>query len=270
MVIGDSIARQLYYSMVKKLLPDANTQGDKHSDIHLQDPVSSTTFEFYWDPVLNTTKTMALLSGTNDRVLGNEVQTPSVFLLGAGVWFLRHSEWTGGLEQWKVVMENLIRRIDNPRLEPLAQHLFISPISAVNPEKLSEDRLRTVLPKDIKMMNKFLKEATKDSSISVPFVWNKMTRTATEETRDGLHYAEAVMTEEVDVLLNSICNNKLPKVAPMGTTCCYDYPSNRWFQTLMLAIFLVWLPIGYIIQSCKSSALLGFLDHARRLTIQPY
>ncbi|KAG0000026.1 hypothetical protein BGZ65_004702 [Modicella reniformis] len=254
-VLGDSTARQFYYSMVKKVLPDASTEGDRHSNIHFQDPASGTTFEFYWDPVLNSTKTLSLLSGSGDRVLGREVQTPSIFLVGTGLWFLRYSEWSGGIEQWKQLMKKLIRQMDSPRLEPLAQNLFISPIPAVNTEKLSMERLRTLLPKDIKDMNNFLKEATKESSISVPFSWNKMTETAASETNDGLHYAEAVVSMEADILLNFVCNKKLPKVAPMHTTCCYDYPSNHWFQTLMLAVFLVWLPAGYIIQS-------GYRQHA--------
>jgi hypothetical protein len=251
-VVGDSVARQLYYSMVKKVLPDASTEGDRHSDIHFHDPVSDTTLEFYWDPVLNSTKTQALLSGSSDRALGYEVQRPSVFVVGAGLWFLRYSEWSGGIERWKQVMNDLVHRMDNPRLEPLAERLFISPIPAVNTEKLSEERLDTILPKDIREMNNFLKEAVKESLISVPFVWNKMTRTAASETNDGLHYGPAVMSVEADILLNSVCNNKLPKVAPMSATCCYEYPQNRWFQTLMLAVFLVWLPVGYIVQSSKS------------------
>ncbi|KAF9914785.1 hypothetical protein BX616_007562 [Lobosporangium transversale] len=248
-MIGDSVSRQLYYSLVKKVIPDASTDGDRHSDIFNRDPESGTTFEFYWDPVLNSTKTMALLTASEDRVMRSEEKTPSIFLVGTGLWFLRYAEWSGGIDQWQHIMERLILQMGSPRLEPLAQHLFISPIPSVNTEKLSEERLRTLLPDEINKMNTFLKDATRGSSITVPFAWTKMTKTAASETKDGLHYADRIMAVEADILLNYICNNKLPKTPPMSTTCCFDYPSNYWFQTLMLGIFLVWLPLGLVVQT---------------------
>ncbi|KAG0353002.1 hypothetical protein BGZ54_002471 [Gamsiella multidivaricata] len=248
-VIGDSVARQLYYAIVKKVLPDANTEGNRHSDIYFQDPTSGTSFEFYWDPVLNMTKTASLLTGSSNRVLGKEVQTPTIFLVGSGLWYLRYPEWSGGVERWQQVMENLVRQMGSSRLEPLARHLFISPIPTVNTEKLSEERLHTLLPVDIDNMNNYLRDATKDTPVSVPFSWNKMREAAGNQTNDGLHYVEKVVTVEADVLLNYVCNNRVPKIAPMSATCCYSYPSNHWYQTLMLAIFLIWLPVGYILQT---------------------
>ncbi|KAG0316760.1 hypothetical protein BGZ99_006695 [Dissophora globulifera] len=249
-VLGDSVARQLYYSLVKKVLPDASTDGDRHSDIFFSDPESGTTFEFYWDPVLNSTKATTLLTGSDARIFGSEEKpTPSIFLVGTGLWYLRYPEWSGGMEKWQQVMEKLVRQMGNPRLLPLAQQLFISPIPAVNSEKLSEERARTLLPEDINYMNSFLMEATAESPVSVPFTWNKMTETAASETHDGLHYVEKVMTVEADILLNFVCNNKLPKVSPMGATCCYEYPSMRWFQVLMLGIFLVWIPTGFVVHT---------------------
>ncbi|KAI1310257.1 hypothetical protein EDD11_003842 [Mortierella claussenii] len=248
-MIGDSITRQLYYSLVKKALPDARTEGDRHSDIQIRDPNSGATFEFYWDPVLNSTKTMSLLAAAEKRVLGNEEQMPSIFLVGTGLWFLRYSEWSGGIEQWRRTMERLVRQLSSPRLMPLAEHLFISPVPSVNTDKLSEERFKALLPNDIINMNAFLQKIVEGSPIAVPFSWTRMTQTAASETKDGLHYTEQVMAVEADILLNYVCNNRLPKIAPMNTTCCYDYPRNHWFQTLMLAIFLVWLPVGYIVQT---------------------
>ncbi|KAG0267074.1 hypothetical protein BG011_009146 [Mortierella polycephala] len=230
-------------------MPEASTDGDRHSNIFFQDPASGTSFEFYWDPVLNSTKTTSMLSSSRDQGIQEQKPTPSIFLVGTGLWYLRYSEWSGGLQQWRQVMEELVETMSNPHYEPLGHNVFISPISAVNTDKLSEERLRTLLPEDINAMNDFLKGATKDTPITVPFSWNKMTETAASATKDGLHYVEKIMTAEADVLLNFVCNNKLPKVAPMSTTCCYDYPSSRWFQTLMLAIFLIWLPLGYIVQT---------------------
>ncbi|KAG0312534.1 hypothetical protein BGZ99_009453 [Dissophora globulifera] len=249
-VLGDSVARQLYYSLVKKILPNASTEGDKHSDIFFRDIESGTTFEFYWDPVLNSTKAAELFTEPDTQLIGSEENPiPSIILVGTGLWYLRYPEWSGGMERWQQVMERLIQQMSNPRIAPLAQQLFISPIPAVNSEKLSEERARKLFPEGINYMNSFLKEATADSPVSVPFAWNKMTETAANETHDGLHYAERVMTVEADILLNFVCNNKLPKVSPMDATCCYEYPSMRWFQALMLVIFLVWIPTGFVVHT---------------------
>ncbi|KAG0006387.1 hypothetical protein BGZ79_000034 [Entomortierella chlamydospora] len=241
-MVGDSNVRHLYYSVVKKALPNASTEGERHSDIVIRDPESGTEFEFYWDPFLNTTKTQSLLSSPEKRV-------PSIFLVGSGLWYLRYSESSGGIVQWQSLMEKLIPQMCNSRLEPLAQHLFVSPITAVNPEKLSEERRNTILPKHIDFMNDYLRDLTEGSPIVVPFSWNQLTKTAPSQTSDGLHFPENVVQIQADILLNYVCNNKLPKEAPMSSTCCYDYPGNRWFQTLMLGIFLVWLPLGYIVQT---------------------
>ncbi|KAF9359703.1 hypothetical protein BGX26_011651 [Mortierella sp. AD094] len=241
-MVGDSNVRHLYYSVVKKALPNTSTEGERHSDIVIRDPESGTEFEFYWDPYLNTTKTQSLLSISEKR-------KPSILLVGSGLWYLRYSEFSGGIEQWQLLMEKLIPQMSNPRLEPLAQHLFVSPITAVNPERLSEERRKTILPRDINIMNDYLRDLTKRSTVVTPFSWNQLTETAPSQTIDGLHFPENVVQVQADILLNYVCNNKLPKEAPMSSTCCYDYPDNRWFQTLMLGIFLVWLPLGYIAQT---------------------
>lgn len=263
-MLGDSIVRQLYYSVVKKLIPDANTNGDKHSDIFFKNETLGVSFEFYWDPFLNSTRALAMTSPSStytndidnsdislDASQPQPEQTPSILLVGSGLWYLRYAETSGGLEEWQTKMRSLARRMSDPSRPRLGDNLFISPIPAVNTDKLSEERLKTLLPNDINEMNTFLRETTKDSPITVPFSWNLMTETAASATNDGLHYVERVMTAEADVLLNFLCNNQLPKVAPMAATCCYDYPANHWFQSLMLAIFLLWLPCGFIIQTCK-------------------
>ncbi|KAF9403632.1 hypothetical protein BGX21_001473 [Mortierella sp. AD011] len=176
-MVGDSNVRHLYYSVVKKALPNASTEGERHSDIAIRDPESGTEFEFYWDPFLNTTKTQSLLSSSEKRV-------PSIFLVGSGLWYLRYSELSGGITQWQSLMEKLVPQMCNSRLEPLAQHLFVSPITAVNPEKLSEERRNTILPRHIDFMNDYLRDLTEGSPIVVPFSWNQLTKTAPSETSD--------------------------------------------------------------------------------------
>ncbi|KAG0200405.1 hypothetical protein BGX28_006527 [Mortierella sp. GBA30] len=260
-MIGDSVVRQLFYSFVKKILPDISTEGDRHSDIYFQDTASGTAFEFYWDPVLNSTTIMGIQDPPTSQKALSQEQLPSIFLVGSGLWFLRYSEWTGGMEQWRQRMNGLVQAMSQHGQTSLAENLFILPISAVDTDKLSEERLRTLLPNDINDMNNYLRNVTKASLITVPFSWNEMTRTAASATKDGLHYAEKIMTAEADVLLNFVCNNKLPKVRPIAATCCYDYPHNHGVQTLMLSIFLVWLPMGYIVQTYRT----GLFDKENKI-----
>ncbi|KAG0338811.1 hypothetical protein BG004_007059, partial [Podila humilis] len=111
-MIGDSVVRQLYYSIVKKIIPDANTNGDRHSDIFFKDDASGVSFEFYWDPFLNSTRAIAMttpllahtpiddmsddMNGENtnnnlDTTAGMQEpeKTPSILLVGSGLWYLR-------------------------------------------------------------------------------------------------------------------------------------------------------------------------------------
>ncbi|GJJ76669.1 N-acetylneuraminate 9-O-acetyltransferase [Entomortierella parvispora] len=246
-MIGDSVVRQLFYSVVKKFIPDFATDRDKHANIIHTDPTSGTTFEFYWDPVLNTTTAQELLSGQYQNA--PVAQTPTIFLVGSGMWFLRYREWSGGLEEWKKTMANVVKVMNDPDSASPGKHLFISSIQSVNPDKLSDVRYETLRLKDIEEMNIYLKSITRNTVVTVPFVWNKMTETAMDATRDGLHFAERVMSAEADVMLNFVCNNQLPKVAPMAATCCYEYPANSGVQSLMLALLMIWLPIGFIVQT---------------------
>ncbi|KAG0206900.1 hypothetical protein BGX28_001769 [Mortierella sp. GBA30] len=252
-MIGDSIVRQLFYTVVKKVMPDVITDVDRHSFLYFKDPALNTTFEFYWDPFLTITGSLSA-SGMKKT----PTRKPSVLLVGSGLWYLRHADTSGGITKWREMMQNRIDQMKEPSpSDVVADHIFITPISAVNTDKLSNERLKTLLPSDIRVMNSFLKEATSNTSISIPFSWTFMTETSTDATVDGLHYEEKIVTAEVDVMLNYLCNNKLPKEAPMAATCCYEYPSNKWSQTLMLTVFFLWLPLGQFAEKFRSQHLLS-------------
>ncbi|KAF9586364.1 hypothetical protein BGW38_006280 [Lunasporangiospora selenospora] len=261
-MIGDSVVRQLYNATVQKALPGIKVEGDRHSDIYVHDPLSGMEFEFYWDPVLNSTKAKDLIwpEESANRIVDRQSnkQTPTIFLVGIGIWHIRYPEWSGGRDRWHQLVQQLVKRMDDPNATSLGHNIFLSPISAVNPEKLSPERQKMLLPEEIDTMNQILFQETLETTITVPFVWSQMSGTANNATNDGLHFSLPVMSVKADIMLNFVCNNKLPKVAPMTATCCYDYPSNQWFQTLMLAFFLVWLPTGYIVQTYfRQSALAG-------------
>ncbi|KAG0251090.1 hypothetical protein DFQ27_009014 [Actinomortierella ambigua] len=278
-MIGDSIVRQLYYSTVKKLLPDSSTEGDKHSDIVRHDPETGITFEFYWDPFINTTKTFDYLSHgripyTTNAVSEDQQQqqqqeqeqeqeeslqsqqqrdqpVPTIFLIGSGLWYLRYAEEAGNVHAWRARMEDTILQLSGPMAAQYGQRIFVSPIPAVHTGRLNQDRARTLLPETIAEMNTFLRDQTEYTSITVPFTWTRMTQAATDMTKDGLHYSEKIMAAEADVLLNAVCNDRLPKTTPMAATCCYAYPRNSFNQTLMLIFFLIWIPLGVYLHTCK-------------------
>ncbi|KAF9946253.1 hypothetical protein BGZ72_000503, partial [Mortierella alpina] len=252
-MIGDSSVRQLFYAVVKKAVPDASTDADRHAFVYFKDVTLNTTFEFYWDPFLNITGPISAWSSEE-----KPSRKPSILLVGSGLWYLRHSDWTGGVAKWREVMQMRIDQMSDPS-SSVSDHVFIAPISAVNTEKLSHERMKTLLPTDINAMNTFLKEATRNSTITVPFSWTHMTETSADATEHGLHSEEKVRTAEADVLLNFLCNNKLPKQPPMSATCCYDYPANRWFQTVMLIIFLLWLPLAHYMQNIHSNSAMSKL-----------
>src|SRR4051794_34666072 len=82
--VGDSVVRTQFYSLVKKINPKISTIGEKHSDIHLT--MNGISFDFLWDPFLNSTTTTQKLNGK----LGG--QKPGIILLGSGLWYLRYQE----------------------------------------------------------------------------------------------------------------------------------------------------------------------------------
>ncbi|RGB39492.1 10 TM acyl transferase domain found in Cas1p-domain-containing protein [Rhizophagus diaphanus] len=257
--IGDSTIRALFYSLIKKIEPTINTTSQpKHSDLHFT--FNEITFDFRWDPYLNSNSTDILLGKSHERSRGLFGKKPSILVMGSGLWYLRH-RGSGGINGWKKNIDKIFDVIaSSPKAYfSIADAIFFAPVEYLVHEKLSPTRAITMSDEDIYKMNEYLKVKQKEKDLlDVPFVFNKIIEEAREETEDGLHYSDEIINIQADILLNYRCNDLLPKKAPMSNTCCNRYPQMKWAQFSIFVVFLVLIPIGvyYKIFEYRSNRLL--------------
>ncbi|KAI7870335.1 10 TM acyl transferase domain found in Cas1p-domain-containing protein [Spinellus fusiger] len=242
--IGDSTMREQFLSMVQLVKKDINIQGVKHEDRLFEFKKERLTFEFWWDPYLNSTRTLDLLQA---RLL----KRPSILIMGAGSWHMKNLE-EDYFEEWRKSVDQVFNSVQGAR--SIAESVIMSPVEIPQYEKLSPERHNTITVAKIESMNRYLKE--KNSALepktpfALPFVWNKITAGINNGTQDGLHYISALTKVQAQLGLNFRCNDQLPKTYPMASTCCYHYPKPKWYQSVFFLFFLIWVPLGiYLISS---------------------
>lgn len=274
--IGDSIARQLFYSMAHladPTLPSSLPSSfEKHSDQSFPVGKDGARFDFFWDPFLNSTKVTILLEG--GRYGGKE--KPALLVIGSGLWFLRY-EGSGGIASWEGTIERILDSVAGA-MPALADEVVILPgtlflcndavfsffvVQQPVVEKLSPERKESINHADIDAMNSDLIHRLSPTSthfndrprlpyqsrslpILFPSVFNQMLHPS--QTEDGLHYSEHIMTYQAQVLLNLRCNDVLPKKYPFNHTCCARYTMPNIIQGLLLILVMLYGPIVYLLR----------------------
>jgi hypothetical protein len=256
--IGDSVTRTLFFQFTRIMDPNLPisppNNSQKHLD-HILHPATGNEMKFYWDPFLNDTRTLDILQGVkNPR---STDQPPALLVLGSGLWYLRYSNTSGGLPAWEANMErifNILRQDRKP-----ADQVVILPVEQVVPSKLSHERVVSIRPPDVDAMNSDLyhriygpSDTTSSSpksmaSIVFPIVFNQMLDSS--QTEDGLHFSSSLVMQQANILLNSRCNNMLPKKFPLDKTCCNTYPWPSFLHLIILGVAVVWGPILYLLSS---------------------
>lgn len=256
-IIGDSIARELYRGFVKVLDSSATAptgaaaEAAKHNDA--ANLVSGVNVEFIWDPYINTTKTTALISGSSAAAAGGGGDLPALVVFSTGLWFLRQST-SGGIPAWKGAVDKIIDATA-PSRRAFADEVVLLPVEETINSMLSPDRRKSLTPEGEAEMNAYLRSRIPpftDSSItqlSVPYVFNTMTGGAYEQyaklhTKDGLHFDNVVTKTQANLLLNLRCNDVLPKKFTFDKTCCNQYPAPNWVQAVVIIVVLIWGPLG--------------------------
>ncbi|KAL7308283.1 hypothetical protein PS15m_012151 [Mucor circinelloides] len=243
--IGDSIMREQYYAMTHFLKKPASKMRDAiHEDQSFYSKEQDITIEIWWDPYLNTTKTLDLLQG---KVQG---QKPSLLIMGSGVWYMRR---TGNeyLHLWKTAVDRIFDAALNGRI---ADKIMLSPVEIVEYPLLIPERKATLKFDKITIMNNYLRERISllhrpVTPMVVPFVWNEIVTSSKNQTKDGLHFMEPVTKAQAQLALNYRCNSEHVKTPsfPIDTTCCYNYPTPIWYQTVIFAFFLCFVPLGFYV-----------------------
>jgi N-acetylneuraminate 9-O-acetyltransferase len=254
--IGDSITRKLFFKLANILdptLPTAPPDDEhKHSD-HTLNSKSGTQLSFYWDPFLNSSRTHKLIASSDTSANLNSSHKPALLVLGSGLWYLRYSE-AGGLPAWEANIERILDRINRSPSKP-ADEVILLPIEEVVPLKLSPERATSMRSSDIDAMNADLvhrinppladyvhvfSESRPSMPISFPRVFNSMLDPS--QTEDGLHFSDAIIRAQANILLNLRCNDILPKAFPFDKTCCRQYPWPSPLHLIILCAAIIWGP----------------------------
>lgn len=243
--VGDSIVRQQFFAALKIIKPSVDTAGEAHvnrkyvfNDEHL-------TLEFWWDPYLN--ETTDLLQGSLPSI------RPSLMIVGSGAWQM-HYLGDDYFEEWKKGINTILNAVQQTQV---ADAVLLSPVEIPQYEKLGANRTQTMTMEKINKMNDYLMDkqdqlGTLQTPLVIPFVWNEIGTHATNVTEDGLHYNPIVTSVQTQIALNYRCNDQLSKKFPMADTCCFTYPTPRWYQLAFMAFFLFWIPAGYLIRYTTS------------------
>ena len=266
--IGDSVTRQLFFQFVHTADPSLPTSppsdDHKHEDYTFNAAASSLHVSFIWDPYLNSSQVQSYLSavpsGPSLPSLADSSRRPALLVLGSGLWYLRYAE-SGGLPAWEAKMESTLSALHRAHAPP-ADTIVLLPVSDVVHAKLSRERAETMQGADIDAMNSDLRHRVhppppvgfsllpapppgglgKDGRppVALPLVFNAMLDAS--QTEDGLHFSNAVVGMQAQVLLNLACNDVMPKTFPMDRTCCRRYPWPSPLHSLVLAVAVLWGP----------------------------
>ncbi|KAG0169431.1 hypothetical protein DFQ29_009686 [Apophysomyces sp. BC1021] len=252
--VGDSIMREQFYSMAR-FVQGFEIAGPLHIDRKYEFKHEGMTYEFWWDPFINSTRTTDMLRGTVD--VKNK---PSLLIIGSGVWYMRHLK-QDYLKEWKTAVDRVFDAVQSEN-QP-AETVMLSPVENPQHDLLNVERRETMTIDKIKIMNNYLRE--KELSIKpktpfvVPFVWNTIATTSTNMTLDGLHYLPPVTSIQAELALNYRCNEQLPKTFPMDHTCCFRYPTARWYQSAWFILFVALVPIALFLT--EGSTLHRYFEH---------
>lgn len=242
---------------MKHVDPDVTTVAEKHSDRTIT--VNRMQFSFFWDPFLNSTRTTQLLNGSLAKSVGGG--TPTLAVVGSGIWYLRHPE-SGGSPAWNKRMDALFAAVSPSGGSVVADEVILMPVENAIESRLSPERAATVHGDDINSMNLALDErlhqysasSTLRPTLAIPRVFNELIAGLEDETLDGLHFSDGISKVQASILLNLRCNDVLPKKFPFSKTCCSAYPTPNWVQAILLLILLAWAPAGlYLYTRCEST-----------------
>lgn len=256
--IGDSVTRKIFFqfaNIIDKKLPATIPDDDqKHADHYLLTS-SGNDLTFHWDPFFNSSHADLLTSHSPSTIRDR----PAILVIGTGLWYLRYATSSGGIPAWEAKMKVAVDALTETKSQP-ADQIFILPVEDVVESKLSPERAATMLASDRDAMNSdlyhrihpdspsyldYLQPKRPSVPITLPTVFNAMLDPS--QTEDGLHFSDSVVRAQANVLLNSHCNDRLPKHFPLDKTCCRNYPRPTILHCIVLAAAVFWGPCTYLL-----------------------
>ncbi|KAJ9107981.1 hypothetical protein QFC20_003666 [Naganishia adeliensis] len=273
--VGDSTVRSLFFASSKLANPKLPASaeeagGEKHSDRSVEvevggGPGHELNFEFWWDPFLNSTRTINYLSRSSDDPTG-------LLVMGTGLWYLRHPS-SGGISAWtKAIDQTFEHLIDSqpvssfaeppPYVDPLgakgamlssrgiAQAIMFVPVPTANEAMLNPERAQVINHIDIDAMNSDLVARLSHAvspvrpPVVVPSVFNELL--VPELTTDGIHYADHLIKKQAEIMFGWRCNDV---ASTYNGACCRKYKPVRPVQALVLLFICGWAPLSILLRS---------------------
>lgn len=279
--IGDSLTRQIFWATAKKLDIEEQPQ-EQHTSFSFE--AKGVTFEFLWDPYLNSSSLRYELSATlSSPSKDTSVDNPAILMIGGGLWYARYME-VDYFEHYKHSIEDVAKFIAShdsenhqgveTRPKNEESTVVLAPISTPLYQSLSPARAPSLTPGRIDPMNAHLQQLFRERKLPIAWSFAFMTaRDAGSHQPDGLHVVESAASRMADVLLNLRCNavlrEKSAKSYPVDKTCCNSYERPNWTQGLILNGSMGLLPLLILIASrnCKGLNFLPSRQIARVTTV---
>ena len=255
---GDSLTRQIFWAVAKKLGIVEQTEG-QHSSLNLE--VRGITLQFLWDPFLNSSNLLSERSEKPDWLLWDDGDTdPAIVLYGGGLWYTRYmgveyfERYKHSIEgvsqvitQYDLRKSHRLRSGSDPGPRKNESLMLMAPISTPVYDSLSPVRAHSLTPARIESMDAYLKLLP--DTRKLPIVWSfaSMASSTRCHQSDGLHFLDSAASRMADILLNIKCNavlrEKGSKTYPMDKTCCNDYGRPNWIQKAFVKGSLGLLPL---------------------------
>ena len=262
---GDSTIRQVYWAMATKLDPKATKEriglAEKHSDQSLN--IENINLVFIWDPYLNSTKLhkelLSYRESLNPARGGlNESDRASLILIGGGLWHARYIE-ADPVKHFRESIDGIVSYMSShtktaSELDQQAsiltildrEPILLAPVQVPMYEALSWNRMTTVTPAKVDLMNDYLHQKSANEGKQVLWSYDLMTlRQNAAYEPNGLHVIESVASVKADILLNLRCNAKAAARGnyPFDRTCCSKYSHINLVQRTILSCGLWVLPV---------------------------
>ena len=266
---GDSTIRQIYWAIATKLDPKATKAqiraAEKHSDQSLS--VENVDLVFIWDPYLNSTalhKELLSYRETLTPARGglNESDRASLILIGGGLWYARYIE-VDPVKKFRESIDSIVSYMSSHTVgvtesnQQASIHairardpILLAPVQVPKYEALSWDRLTTITPAKIDLMNDYLHQKSANDGKEVLWSYELMTwQQSTAYESNGLHVIENVARVKADILLNLRCNTQAAARGkyPYDRTCCSNYGPINHIQWAILSCGLWVMPMIFMV-----------------------
>lgn len=219
--IGDSRARNLF--MAARIffglsnLTDYSVKNDKSFMVNVSGIPLMT---YISDPYLNS----SIPVDPNARII-----------ISSGLWHLKN------IVPFELAYNQFAQNIDKAiSMYKNATSLMIKLIAPVIEEDLDVNRKDKLKNSDIKRLNRYLRDVSvvKSKFPLVPESLNAMYELTQKASSDGLHYPYSLVSKELNIYLNAICNEIIYLDNKGETTCCTK-AANPKFSSLALICCMI-------------------------------